>query len=534
MSEQYSEYPEDEPIIGASYVPHPTVPPRHDDTYIGSDPAIGAAPGIGYAAPGTALQQDPDWDEGYGEYDDEFDDYDEYEYEYDYGDTDPARQPMFYVFLGLAAVVGGIVVFLLFSLLTGGGDNGLFGGADFAVQIDSPPADKRVEIGQAEEVVIQATATEPIVLIELFQGTRLLDSQEVTETPSDNRYRATLSLLFDEKGTFEVFVRVTSSSGATKDSSKVRLIAVEPVGERPQTISGRVVADTTLRAGPGSDFPEVGQLQAGDQVTILGKSADLNWLLVQTNGQQQGRWARRAAIDPLDTLDLVPVRDVTPTPGPTATPTPEVSPTPTESPSPSPDSPDFVPTNATLTGGGGTLRVTVANQSNNPYSGPLVIAISGETLQSQELVVSAEMAANGGTVVVEFTLNPPVTTDGARVVVEVDPQNAVRELREDNNAATFVLLAPEESPNITIQQPLLEPNSVIVTIRNTGGSLATTNVTVRVVFGQSINSQAQNISLSSGETATFTVARPPGQGDAIAEVVIAGQVVASAAFQLTP
>ena len=526
MSEQYPEYPDDEPVIGATYVPPPAAPARTNEQY------IGAETGIGYAPAPAALHGDADWDEGYGDYDDDYDEYDEYEF--DYGSADPARQPMFYVFLGLAAVVGGIVVFLLFSLLSGGGGNGLFGDADFAVQIDSPPADKRVEIGRAEEVVVQATATEPIVLIELFQDTRLLDSREVTETPSDNRYRATLSLVFEEKGTFEVFVRVTSSSGATRDSRKVRLIAVEPVGERPQTISGRVVADTTLRAGPGSDFPEVGQLQAGDQVTILGKTADLNWLLVEPHGQQQGRWARRAAIDPLDTLDLVPVRDVTPTPRPMATATPQLSPTPTESPSPSPDSPDFVPINATLTGGGGTLRVTVANQSNNAYSGPLVVAISGEGLPRQELVVSAEMGANGGTFVLEFSMNPPVTQDGARVVVEVDPSNTVRELREDNNSATFVLLAPDNSPSITIHQPLLEPNSVIVTIQNTGGSLATTNVTVRVVFGQSINSQAQSISLASGQTATFVIARPPGQGDATAEVVIAGQVVASAGFQLSP
>jgi subtilase family serine protease len=178
--------------------------------------------------------------------------------------------------------------------------------------------------------------------------------------------------------------------------------------------------------------------------------------------------------------------------------------------------------------------VTVANQSNNPYSGPLVVAISGESIARQEVVVSAEMAANGGTVVVQFALNPPVTVDGTRVVVEADPQNAVRELREDNNSATFVLLAPEDSPNIIIQQPLIDAGSIVVTIQNTGGSLTTTNITVRVVFGQSVNSQAQTLALANGQSATFTVARPPGQGDAVAEVVIAGQVVASAPFQLTP
>lgn len=528
MSDRHNTDPDDEPIIGGSYPPTQGYPTAQSD-----EPYIGSTQGIGYAAPPAALAPEEDWDQG--SYDDQYEDeYDEYEYDDDYGydDGEPARQPMFYVFLALAAVVGGIVVFLLFSLVNGGDDNGLLGDADFAVQIDSPPADKLINIGEPEEVVVQATATEPIVLFELFQDDQLLDSVSVSETPADNRYSATLSLVFEEKGTFEIFVRVTSSSGATQDSAKVRLKAIEPVGERPQTINGRVVADSTLRTGPGEQFDEVGRIQAGDQVTIVGKSRDLEWLLVEAGGQSNGRWARRNAIEPLDTLDLVPVRDVTPTPGPTETATPEPSPSPTESPSPSPDSPDFVPTNATLASAGSILRVTVANQSNSPYSGPVVIAISGETLASQELVVDAEMAANGGTVVVEFDLDPPASAETNRVVVEVDPLNAVKELREDNNGATFVLLPPEESPNIIIQQPLVDATTVNVTIQNTGGALASTNVTVRIVFGGAINSQAQTLALANGQTANFSVARPQGQGNAVAEVVIGGQVVASASFTL--
>ena len=175
----------------------------------------------------------------------------------------------------------------------------------------------------------------------------------------------------------------------------------------------------------------------------------------------------------------------------------------------------------------------MANQSNSPYSGPLVVAISGETLASQELVVDAEMAANGGTVVVEFDLSPPASAETNRVVVEVDPLNAVRELREDNNGATFVLLPPEESPNIIIQQPVVEATTVNVTIQNTGGTLNSTTITVRIVFGGSINSQAQTTGLANGETANFSIARPAGEGAAVAEVVIDGQVVASAAFTLS-
>lgn len=524
MSDRYTSNPDDEPVIGGNYAPPPRYPSQPYD-----EPYIGSQQGIGYGGAPTALGDEEQWQDEYDGYEDTYDEYDEYGYGYD---EEPSRQPMFYVFLALAAIVGGIVVFLLFSLISSGDDDNPFGGTDFAVRIDSPPADKRVNVGQEEEVLVQATATEPIVLFELFQDNRLLDSVSVSETPADNRYQAALTLVFEEKGTFEVYVRVTSSSGATADSRKVRLIAVEPVGERPQTISGQVVADTTLRTGPGEQYDEVGQLQAGDRVTILGKSANLEWLLVEVRGQSGGRWARRAAIDPLDTLDLVQIRDVTPTPGAEATPTPEESPTPTETPSPRPDSADFVPTNAVLRDGGSVLRVTVANQSNSPYSGPLVIAIRSETLDNQEMAISADMDANGGTVVVDFDIDPPVTTEGNRVVVEADPQNAVTELREDNNSATFLLLPPEESPNVIVHEPTVDAASVNVTIQNTGGDLSATNITVRVVFGQTVNSQSQSLALASGQTANFSIARPPGQGDAVAEVVINGQVVASASFQL--
>ena len=525
MSDRYdTDYPEDEPVIGGSYAPPAAPPPP--PVYIGS--------GIGYDEPVA-----PD---GYAddEYDDEYyDESDEYEYYDDgYEAGTPARQPMFYVFIAMAALVGGIVVFLLFSLVNNS-NNGGNGGGDtkFDVRIDSPAKDKRIEIGKSEDVSVQATATEPISRFELYVGDKLTDSVDVTETPADNKYRAILHLTLQAKGNYDIFVRVTSSNGATKDSGKVRVIAIEPVGERPQTIKGKVLADTTLRTGPGDNFPESGTLKGGQEVTILGKDKAINWLLIDS--AQGQRWAKRTAIDPLDSLDLVPVRDVTPTPAPTQIPTnttlPSPSPLPSASasPSPNPNSPDFVPTTAVLIDGGTVLRVTVQNVSSTAYNGPLVVGVGGD-IPAKEVVIDAKLAANGGSATVDFDVNPPVTTSGKKAIVSADPKNSVKELREDNNSATFVLLPPEEAPQIVIQTPSVQPSAISITIQNSGGPLTATSVTVRVKLGSSVTLEEKNLALAKNQTATFSVARPQGTGEATAEVVINGQVVASATFTIGP
>lgn len=526
MSERYdTEYPEDEPVIGGSYSPPRSALPPPPPPYIGAAPL--GEPEIA----SVAYAEDEYEDDGY--YDDEYED----DYYGDYADDVPARQPMFYVFIAMAALVGGIVVFLLFSLVNNGGDPEAgtpgTGNTKFEVQIDSPPKDKRIEIGKVEDVTVQATASDPISRFELFVGEKLTDAIDITETPVDNKYRAILRLNLTAKGNYDIFVRVTSSNGSTKDSNKVRVIAIEPVGERPQTIKGKVVADTTLRTGPGEQYSESGTLKGGQEVTILGKSKAIDWLLIDS--AQGQRWAKRNAIDPLDSLDLVPIRDVTPTPAPTQQPTntavPSASPSASVSPSPNPNSPDFVPTNAVLIDGGTVLRVTVQNVSNTAYNGPLVVSIGGDT-PAAEIAIDAKLAANGGSATVDFDMNPPITTTGKKAVVTVDAKNAVKELREDNNGATFVLLPPEEAPEIVIQAPTVGA-SVSVTIQNTGGAMATTNVTVRVKVGNSEAAQSQSIALAKNQTATFTISKP-ASGQATAEVVINNQVVASATFTINP
>src|SRR5436190_5450785 len=112
MSERYGSYPPDEPVIGANYPPPQR--PASTEPYIGGAPTRSEPPerGIGYERPAPprarggapAYPEDDDAGEPYEDEDEPAYDDDEDEYAYDeddyYGGQPPARQPIFYVFLG--------------------------------------------------------------------------------------------------------------------------------------------------------------------------------------------------------------------------------------------------------------------------------------------------------------------------------------------------------------------------------------------------------------------------------------------------
>ena len=503
MTDRFGQESTDEPVIGATYEP-------------------------GALRPGEAAfdSYDDDYPETPQQWSDEYDYYD---------DEVPARQPMFYVFIALAAVLGGLFIFLVYSLFRNDEKEIPAGSstqaAGFQVRINVPIANERIESGRDTDVVVEATSTDAIVKFELFRDKTTV-AQAAAGQPDANRvYRSTLKLRLDRKGEYKIFVRVTSQSGATQDSAVVNVIAVEPIGEKPTSIRGRVVAVVNLRSGPGEQFEAVGQLQANTEVKIIGKTRDNQWLLVEIDG---GRWVKSAAIDPLDSLALVPVKEPTPTVAPpTNTPLPRPSPSPSPSASPSAtvaaNAPDLAPQNASLIDGGARLRITIANLSVNSFEGPVVVSAGGVGSGTLTQVFNLRIPANNS-VTVDFEINPPVTTQKS-AQIRVDPDNAIRETNEDNNGATFILAAPIEQPVIVITSVDVSGTSVIVSIRNTGGPLAASDVTVKVTINQSGAEQTKNIALSKDNPpVTFTIPKP-NAGSGKVEVLIKGQVVASA--QLT-
>lgn len=522
MSDRFGSNPPDEPVIGANYPPAPP-PPGQGAVYIGAQDS--------YDAP--VEEEAEDWEEE--PYDDEYG-YDEDEYYGDeYYEGTPARQPMFYVFIGLAALIGGLVIFLLFTLFNSGGDDAEPGkpATGFNVQIDFPKPNARIEIGKPQEVSVSASSNEPITGFMLLIGGRSVDQVAATSQPVDKGYRAsgTLRTQFDARGDYDLVVRVTSSSGAIKDSSPVRVIAIEGVGDKPQAIKGKVQTDVNVRTGPGENFELVKTLKAGEDVTIIGKTRDKEWLLIDLDGQQ--RWVKRSAIQEQDSLDLVLTRDPTPRPEPTATNTPVPSPSPSRSPSPSPNAPDFGLKDAILIDGGAKLRVTVTNQSTNNFSGSLVVSVSGVNPGTLTQAFGVNIPANGNATV-DFELNPPVTSGGKTAQVKVDPDNAIKELNEDNNSASFGLQPPVEQPQLVVTVTVEGGGaSLRVGISNSGGPLATTNATIKVTLGADSTTKTVALAINKGGNQTVSgVLRPPGTGEATVEVIVGNQTLASAKVQL--
>lgn len=456
MSQTPGPPPPDEPIIGGPPIAPmpPSYPPANGQ---------GVSPYVAADEPdGEYLedQYDGDWDE-YG--DEPGDGYDFYD---DYDDPPPSRQPMFYVFVALAAIVGGIAAFFIFTVVrdNGGAAKTPTEAPQFSVLIDSPQNNARVEVGKQQTFTVRAKSNEPLNKIALIVDGKEAATDDVStqQRPSDGVYHADLKTTFTDNREYKVAVQVTAVSGAQHESQPISVIGFEPVsGSAP--VTGNVVATVGVRSGPGDNFDVVRTLNAGDQVTIVGKSSDGQWLVIdgQSNGERQ--WVRAAAISVTGSLNSVPTVEAPSSPTATTTPKPEATPTGTSVPS----LPDFVPGNAALLANGSTLQVTIANIGIAPYQGPLVVAISG-VVGAQTKVFNVNMAANGGTAV-NFDLGSPVTS-GGQVSVTVNPNGNVQESSANNNSTSFTVQAPVIEPTATPEPASPTPTTPPTTQSATPGA----------------------------------------------------------------
>jgi hypothetical protein len=513
MTERQPPYPSGEPVIGGSradYGDANDFDEGFDDEYIGAPVAAPPETGIG----------DDAWYEG--EEDPYQDPYDDYFYD-EYYENEPARQPLFYVFIGLAVILGAVFVFFLYNAFSGGDDSVPAAPTpDFNVAIEGIENDQRITVNEDVEVRLAANATEQIVLLELLLEGDAVDEVEFNEPPADGIYRATLTFSVEETGTYALAARATSESGAQRTSNDIRVVAVESIDGRPVRITAEAVTNANTREGPGDEFPAVRTLSPGTVVTVVGRTRNNQWLLLEDD-----TWVRRAAVQLSEAIDLAPVREPTPAPRPTNTPAPEETETPTAT--PSADTPDLSPVDASLAGGGTILQVTIANLGAGSYDGPVVVRVSG--LGSVlEQVFNVSLSGNGGATV-EFSL-PSAQTEAVAVQVSVDPDNSIEESGEDNNTATFSLAPPVEAPEIVIAGVEVSGSAVTVTISNVGGNLSTSDISVTVALPGSQTSTSGTVSLANGESQSFQTLRPSGSGIATVTVSVGGQETASTTIEI--
>ena len=97
----------------------------------------------------------------------------------------------------------------------------------------------------------------------------------------------------------------------------------------------RVQADNVanLRAGPGTNYPVIGQLRAGAEYFISARNANGDWWQLAWEGGAQA-WVSGMVVRVLGPIDAVPVAKEIPTPPPSPTPAPPTA-------TPQPAGPDF-------------------------------------------------------------------------------------------------------------------------------------------------------------------------------------------------
>ena len=176
------------------------------------------------------------------------------------------------------------------------------------------------------------------------------------------------------------------------------------------------------------------------------------------------------------------------------------------------------------------MRVTISNLASSDYSGPIVVSASGLPNGDVVQVFDREVLANGA-VTVDFAVNPPMT-EGGPVQISVDPDNAIKEAREDNNDATFVLGAPIEPPALSVQSATVEGQTVTVVVENTGGELSSTTMVVAIALGDELVQTSSQVALATGQTKSFMLTRPQGSGTATVTVSIDGQALASTEVEI--
>jgi hypothetical protein len=502
-------YPDDEPVIGLSEYNEEPV----DDGYVEYDGAS--------TLPGRVHRTEVI--EPY--YEDDLDPY------YDrYLQDSPARNPWFYAFLVAAAVVGAVVVFAIVRSIESDEDGEPAATSTpmqiLQVGLISPREGDRVIAGEEMTFAANVAASEEITKVELLiddkpyaEGSATLKPSTVgaTSTPAAAQlYEAVVKARFTDRGDHKAALRITSG-GETRDSEAITFLVVEPPGD--PRVEGRVIATTAVRSGPSDDFPEVDRLQPGAAVLLAAKTRDNEWLLLDTDAPGE-RWIRRNAVQESSSLANLPVRDTSGTPAPTATPTPDGEPT--EEP-PAGD-PDFAPVDARFIfaeGGRAVLRVSVQNAGGD-FSGPLVVeaAMSDGRLVSSQLVFDLSLRS-GRAATVDFDIAGALP-ERADVTVSIDPGNAVAESNEDNNRVTFGgVAAPADPPEIIISAATVDGFDVAVRVRNLGGPLGQSEITVRLEIAGQVITQSVVQALDTDEAIDF-VLEAPGTGSGTVQVLIDG------------
>lgn len=173
------------------------------------------------------------------------------------------------------------------------------------------------------------------------------DDSSATRTPSVSTAEAVLE---ETQATSTEIVTNTPSPTLTPKPTNTSTPTPSPTPIGNLTVS----SEANLRSGPGTEYPVVGTLPAGETMPVFAKTEDSGWLQVDSAGQV---WVATSLVKTDVEISEVPVTNIIPllptdtppqtsTPSPTSTPT--NTPTPTATPTPT-IAPTAIPDTAGLT-----------------------------------------------------------------------------------------------------------------------------------------------------------------------------------------
>lgn len=156
-------------------------------------------------------------------------------------------------------------------------------------------------------------------------------------SPTDIPLDLTAALGTAALGTAAPATAVPTSAITPITPTRAPTATVTPTGAAAPTVAAKahVVAENSanLRSGPGTAYPTVGQLKAGQALDIIGRNASGDWWQLAWDGPGQA-WVAGTIVNVLGPIDTVAITQNIPTPPPLPTAAPTVPPAPTATPKP--------------------------------------------------------------------------------------------------------------------------------------------------------------------------------------------------------
>lgn len=224
-----------------------------------------------------------------------------------------------------------------------------------------------------------------------------------------------------------------------------------------------------VRLGPGAGFAVIGLLGRGENVEVVGRDNDGQWVAIRfPPGSIARGWIPASAIDNLGDVDSLAVVLPTPLPRTISTPSPgggastnggsldPVVPGATTAPgrptiTPTPSPPDLVITRLSVLPDG-RVAVTVANRGPGDLrSGSIHVQIRNHAGRSELITTPLVTLRAGGTLIVETEIFRVLAEE--EVIATVDPFGTLGEIDPNNNTITVVLVPPPPPPTPTPTPP---------------------------------------------------------------------------------